>query len=184
MDDTDRLADRLATLAALERGATAGEVLAFYDSLPAVPVDRLAGSWRGSGVPTGHRLDGVLEALGWHGKRFAGPEEAHPLLFDDGRGAVVPVNPAFAPLGLVLRAPGLVRHPLTARLFRLALPLLRTRRPRARLRAVRSRGVVTATMIYDALPVEDAFRAVGPDTLLGLMNLRGLPAPFFFVLRR
>lgn len=176
--------DPLATLALLERGTTPAELLAFYDSLPAAAVGQLTGSWRGYGIPAGHRLDGVLEALGWHGKRFAGPEEAYPLLFDDGRGGVVSVNPAFAPLGLVLRVPRLLRHPLTVRLFRLALPLLGARGPRARLRAVESRGVVTATMIYDALPVDDAFRAVDEHTLLGLMDLRGMREPFFFVLRR
>lgn len=176
--------ERLERLERLEQGTTAGELLTFFDSLPAVSVGQLAGSWQGSGIPTGHRLDGVLEAMGWHGKRFAGPEEAHPLLFDDGRGAVVPVNPTFAPMGLVLRAPGLARHPLTVRVFRLVLPLVRTRKPRARLRAMESRGVVTATMLYDALPINDAFRTVAPDTLLGLMDLRGMEDPFFFVLRR
>ena len=46
------------------------------------------------------------------------------------------------------------------------------------------RGVSTATMIYDALPIHDVFRKVDDDTVLGLMDLRGLPQPFFFVLRR
>ncbi|MGA8046787.1 MAG: DUF4334 domain-containing protein, partial [Dermatophilaceae bacterium] len=66
-------------------------------------------------------------------------------------------------------------------------PLLRTRRtrrPAARLRMVEYRGVVTGTMIYDALPIKDHFRAVDDDTLLGAMDLRGLEDPFLFVLRR
>ena len=45
-------------------------------------------------------------------------------------------------------------------------------------------GVVTATMIYDALPINDLFRAVDGATRLGLMDLRDMPQPFFFVLRR
>ena len=60
----------------------------------------------------------------------------------------------------------------------------RTGRPAARLRMVEYRGVVTGTMIYDALPINDHFRAVDDDTLLGAMDLRGLPDPFLFVLRR
>ncbi|MBN0039820.1 DUF4334 domain-containing protein [Cellulosimicrobium cellulans] len=44
--------------------------------------------------------------------------------------------------------------------------------------------MATAAMTYDALPVEDAFRAVDDDTLLGLMEARGMERPFFFVLRR
>ncbi len=46
------------------------------------------------------------------------------------------------------------------------------------------RGVVTATMIYDSLPIQDMFRAAASDTLLGLMDLRGMAQPFFSVLRR
>jgi hypothetical protein len=39
-------------------------------------------------------------------------------------------------------------------------------------------------MIYDALPINDLFRAAGPDTLVGAMDMRGLADPFFFILRR
>lgn len=30
----------------------------------------IVGLWRGRGIPTGHPLDGVLENLGWFGKRL------------------------------------------------------------------------------------------------------------------
>lgn len=63
-------------------------------------------------------------------------------------------------------------------------PLLWTTQPRARLRMVEHRGVLTAAMVYDSLPVIDFFRRVGPDALLGAMDMRGLPNPFLFVLRR
>jgi hypothetical protein len=59
-----------------------------------------------------------------------------------------------------------------------------TRKPKARLRSLEHRGVVTAAMVYDALPIIYVFRRVDADTLLGLMDLRGLPAPFFFLLER
>ena len=62
--------------------------------------------------------------------------------------------------------------------------LLRTTKPKARLRRMEYRGVVSATMIYDALPILDIFREVDQATLLGLMDLRGMPQPFFFILRR
>ena len=64
------------------------------------------------------------------------------------------------------------------------MPLLSTKRPAARLRMVEYRGVVTGTMIYDALPINDHFRAVDEDTLLGAMDFRGMESPFMFVLRR
>ncbi|MGL5074428.1 MAG: DUF4334 domain-containing protein, partial [Waterburya sp.] len=34
------------------------------------------------------------------------------------------------------------------------------------------------------LPINDAFRKVDDNTLLGLMDFNGEPQPFFFVLRR
>jgi hypothetical protein len=39
-------------------------------------------------------------------------------------------------------------------------------------------------MVYDALPIVDVFRRISPGTLLGLMDLRGLTDPFFFLLQR
>ena len=39
-------------------------------------------------------------------------------------------------------------------------------------------------MSYDALPIDDVFRKVDDDTLVGAMDARGLEAPFMFVLRR
>ena len=171
-------------LRALLPGASTDEVLALFDALPPVEVADVLGAWRGAELPTGHRLDGLLGRFGWHGKRFEGAEAAHPLVFSDGRGGLVRINPALVPLGLAVRIAPLLRTPLAAAAFRLVRPLLRTRKPRARLRMVRYRGVVTATMCYDALPVHDAFRAVDADTLLGLMDMRGGAAPFAFVLRR
>jgi hypothetical protein len=158
--------------------------LARFDGLPPVRVEEMTGAWRGRELPTGNRLDGLLGRFGWHGKRFDGPDAAHPLLFDDGRGGVVAINPALLPLSLALRWAGLFRNPVAAALFRLALPALRTRRPRARLRMTEYRGVVSATMIYDALPVHDAFRRVDEDTLIGAMDMRGLDQPFLFLLWR
>ena len=45
------------------------------------------------------------------------------------------------------------------------------------------RGVVSATMCYDRLPIHDAFRRVDDVTVLGVMDLRGAP-PYVFLLER
>ncbi len=185
--DTHRGSDAVARsqqLEILERGTTAPIALAFFDTLPPVGLHEMIGSWRGSGVPTGNPLDGMLERFGWHGKRFDGIEDAHPLVFADGHGRLINVNPALMPMGAILRVPALVKTPVTTRLFRLVRPLISTRRPAARLRMMEYRGVLTTTMIYDALPINDAFRKVDDDTLLGVMDLRGLDQPFVFTLRR
>jgi hypothetical protein len=39
-------------------------------------------------------------------------------------------------------------------------------------------------MIYDSLPINDVFRKVDDDTVLGAMDLRFTPQPFFFILTR
>ncbi|KAB7745358.1 DUF4334 domain-containing protein [Nostocoides sp. F2B08] len=170
-------------LAELEAGAGLAAGLAFFDGLPPVSVETMLGSWRGSGVPTGSPLDGLLETYGWHGKRFDGPDDAHPLVFADDRGRFA-VNPAGLPLGALLRLGPRVRGERAGAALRPLLRARRTRRPAARLRMVEYRGVSTGTMIYDALPINDHFRAVDDDTLLGAMDLRGLSDPFLFVLRR
>ena len=69
-------------------------------------------------------------------------------------------------------------------LFQAVIPLLVTDRSRARLRMTRYRDVDSATMIYDHAPINDVFRRVDEDTVLGLMDLKGMEQPFFFLLRR
>jgi hypothetical protein len=176
--------DPAARLRELQRGTTLDAALAFYDDLDPVELDEMTGAWRGEGLPTGSPFDGVLQRYGWRGKRFDGPDAVHPLVFNARRGRAVSVNPAFMPMALGVRYPRLLHAPLVARLFAGLRPLLSTRKPKARLRMTRYRGVVSATMCYDALPINDVFRKVDDDTLVGAMDLRGLAAPFMFVLRR
>ncbi len=176
--------DPAARLAELEGGTDTATALAFFDALPAVAIDELVGAWRGGGLPTGHRFDGMLERFGWHGKRFGGADDGHPLVFDRPGGGTVELHPMFLPFGLVARYPRLLGHAAFAGLFKRLTPLLRVRTPRARLRMVEHRGVVSAAMFYDDLPICDVFRRVDADTRLGLMDARGMRKPFFFVLRR
>lgn len=172
-------------LAAFEAGGgTAADLLALFDSLPPVSTEAIRGRWRGSGVPSGHPMDGLLERFGWWGKAFNGPDDVHPLLCEGRGGAVFALNPALIPINLVNRHIGLFNTPLAGAAFALVGRAAATRRPAARLRMAEFRGVVTATMIYDSLPIQDVFRAAASDALLGLMDLRGMAQPFFFALRR
>lgn len=159
--------------------------LALFDALPPVSMDFMLGRWRGEGFPTGHPLDGALEAYGWWGKRFDSAEDVHPLLFTRRGGGTLAIDPRW--LAPALR--WLDRWPLPAsatlgRVLRPWLPLLSTRRSAARLRLVEHRGQVSAAMIYDRLPIHDLFRRLDDDVVLGLMDLKGARRPFFFVLRR
>jgi hypothetical protein len=173
-------ADRLRVL---EQRASPEEALAFFDGCGPVHVEELRGCWKGSGVPTGHPFDGLLEALGWHGKRFQSPDETHPLVFEGATG-LFSANPALMPANLAVRFNRLVRTPPMRVIGRRLVRMARTWKPRARLRMMEYRGVVTATMSYDALPINDHFRRVDADTVIGVMDFRTIDRPFVFVLRR
>lgn len=171
-----------AALAALGPSSTTIRALALFDTLPAVGAGELRGRWHGRELATGHPMDGLLEATGWYGKQFDDDESVHPLLFRTS-GGIVPVDPRWAPMGIAGRVPVSTVARLRPSIDVLR-PLLRSRRHRARLRQVHHRGVTTTAMVYDHLPIIDTFRRVGPDTVLGVMDLRIHPQPYFFVLDR
>jgi hypothetical protein len=169
--------------ARLADGLPRAEAFALFDAAPPVGADEMLGLWRGSGLPTGSPLDGLLEAYGWYGKEFLDAETVHPLLIGT-RSGPRPVDPALVPMAVLRDRPGLAHSRAARTAFRLARPLVTTSKPRARLRSVGHRGVQTAAMVYDALPIIDVFRRLSDDVRLGLMDLRSLSDPFFFVLRR
>jgi hypothetical protein len=159
------------------------DALAAFDAGRAVTCEELLGRWRGSEVPTGHPMDGLLETYRWWGKAFRSADDVDPLLFEGRDGTVRALDPRRLPLAVAANgwAP---RWRAAGALTALAHPLLATGAPRARLRDMEVRGVVTAAMVYDHLPVVDAFRRVGDSELLGLMDRRGDRVPFLFRLTR
>ena len=174
----------LTRLCQLEPAAPLADVLALFDGLPPAPIATLIGDWKGGEIATGHAFDGLLGPSGWHGKRFVSADVVDPLVFRRKDGRLFAGNPGLMPLGLIKRFPAMARSRLSAALFRGAAPLFATARPAARLRMTEYRGVTSATMIYDALPINDVFRLVDANTMLGAMDIRGFPEPFFFTLRR
>jgi GXWXG protein/uncharacterized protein DUF4334 len=165
--------------------ATTNEALAIFDRLEAVDTGFMLGAWKGEGFATDHPLDGALEAYHWHGKRFESLEHVHPLVFRTLRGSRASVNPAhLMPAIWLLHHFPFLKSNAMGRIFQACIPLLATRRSRARLRTMDCRGKPGAVMIYDNVPINDAFRKLDPDTVLGMMDLKGMAQPFFFVLRR
>ncbi|WP_409426598.1 DUF4334 domain-containing protein [Mycobacterium sp. SMC-11] len=165
---------------------TTAEACEIFDAAEAVDPDFMVGTWHGSELPTGHPLDGLLGATGWWGKQFVDAETVHPLLFPTRDGAALwAFNPvlAFSVLGLATKLPALKNRSFLGQINALQ-PLLRTRSPRARLRTTRYRGVDSATMVYDQAPVNDVFRRLSDDAVIGAMDLRGSSRPYFFVLCR
>ncbi|MGB3521534.1 MAG: DUF4334 domain-containing protein [Mycobacterium sp.] len=165
---------------------TTAQACEIFDAAEAVDPDFMVGTWHGSELPTGHPLDGLLAATGWWGKQFVDAETVHPLLFPTRDGSALwAFNPvlAFSVLGLAAKLPALKKRSFLRQINAVA-PLLRTRSPRARLRTTRFRGVDSATMVYDQAPVNDVFRRLSDDAVIGAMDLRGSSRPYFFVLRR
>ena len=170
----------------LEAGKTSTrEALVIFDSLEPINADFMLGAWRGGGFPTDHPMDGVLETFHWYGKRFDGPEDVHPLVFSTPAGRKKNINPVLVMPGLnLLGFLPFLNTPLGGRVFQGLLPLFATRRSRARLRLTEYRGKSSASMIYDNLPINDVFRKVDDNTVLGVMDFKGMTQPFFFILRR
>ena len=156
--------------------------LAYFDSLDPVDIDTMIGDWRGAELSTGHPMDGMLAASRWFGKSFNSAEVVHPLVHTGLTGRRFCVNPALLPIKLGMRLTWL--RPITPLLFGLLQPVLSTRAPKARLRMMEHRGKTSATMVYDAKPINDVFRKIDDDTVLGLMDHRGADTPFFFTLTR
>lgn len=166
-------------------GVTTEEAFEIFDSLEPVEISFMLGNWKGESFPTNHPLDGILEAYRWYGKRFESQEEVHPLVFSTLSDKLVSLNPAFmgSSLNGIDRKP--VRsNPFMERLFHTIMPLLATSDSSARLRMSEYRGKSSATMIYDKLPINDVFRKLDDDAVLGIMDLKGMKTPFFFILRR
>ncbi|MEC7118460.1 MAG: DUF4334 domain-containing protein [Pseudomonadota bacterium] len=177
------MTDRLQQLQAMiTSGATTEQALDFFDALEAVELHMMIGQWRGVGLPTQHLMDGLLESFGWYGKAFFDPDHVHPLLFKI-NDQVAAIDPRWVPISLVAQ----YQLPLQNLLAKLSTPakhMMTTSESRARIRMVDFRGKLSATMIYDHFPIFDIFRRIDDNTLLGVMDFKGIKQPFFFVLYR
>lgn len=80
-------------------------------------------------IPAGHPFDGVLENLGWFGKRFNFDRRADPLLFRAGERHLVAINPKWIPIHLALRLHAVGRTHAARNLFSYLLRRLRARGP-------------------------------------------------------
>ncbi len=162
---------------------TTEQALKQFDELEAVDIDFMMGRWQGSGLHTNHPMDGLLEQFNWYGKAFINSEQVHPLLFLDNNNQIFKIAPSPTLMNLSARQ----NFPKVAAmnwLFRLSQFLFKTEQSQARLRMMKYRGKVSATMIYDYLPIHDTFRKIDQDTVLGLMDFKKVKQPFFFILKR
>ncbi|MEM8722175.1 MAG: DUF4334 domain-containing protein [Cyanobacteria bacterium P01_G01_bin.39] len=165
-----------------QENTTTEEALRLFDGLDTVDLEFMIGKWKGSGFNTNHPLDGLLETIGWYGKEFVNPDCVHPLLFADGESIFkVDPNPLITEMGLGVSIP---KNPSLKPFYQGMSKLLETEKSKARIRMMQYRDRLSATMIYDYLPIHDAFRKLDDNTVLGLMDWKGMSQPFFFILKR
>ncbi|MGB3135346.1 MAG: DUF4334 domain-containing protein [Nodosilinea sp.] len=178
MDISDRLDPIL-----LSKQATTESALQIFDALEPVSLAFMIGRWRGSEISSHHPMDGLLEASHWYGKEFIDPETVHPLLFLDSQNRIFKVAPNLVAMKMGLSMP-FFKHDLMRPVIRLMASMSRTESSQARLRMMEYRDRVGATMIYDNLPINDSFRKVDDNTVIGVMDFKPVPQPFFFILQR
>ena len=168
----------------LQQGKTStDEALKLFDELEPVDLEFMMGRWKGAGFDTNHPMDGLLEAFNWYGKEFIAPDHVHPLLFLDGNNKIFKVTPNPTAMNLALRF-AVPKNQAIKLLFKVMNLMLKTEESKARIRMMEHRQKISATMIYDNLPIHDIFRKVDDNTVLGLMDFKGMQQPFFFVLNR
>jgi hypothetical protein len=162
---------------------TTEHALQLFDGLEPVDLEFMTGRWKGSEIHTDHPMNGFLEASNWYGKEFIDPETVHPLLFLDSGQRITKVAPNPVAMEWMLKTP-VFKNESFKPLVAVTTSLLKTEQSQARLRMMEFRGKVSATMIYDYLPINDAFRRVDDNTVFGVMDYKTVPQPFFFTLKR
>ena len=70
------------------------------------------------------------------------------------------------------------------KLMPLATKVLKTYESKARARMIEFRGKSSATMVYDEKPIHDHFRKISENMVLGIMDLKSITQPYFFILER
>ncbi len=155
-----------------------------FQRLPPIEPREMIGLWTGRGIPSDHPFDGVLENLGWFGKRFTPDLRADALLFRFGERELIPIDPARIPLRLALRIRKVGKTRAARKLFSYLQRKLRAKGPVASLKTMSFQGVASAAMIYDDQPIIDHFRKMDDRKIIGAMTIQGDDRIYFFKLER
>ncbi|AAM54980.1 DUF4334 domain-containing protein [Rhizobium sp. MC63] len=115
----------------------------------------------------GASFDGVLEDLGWFGKRFTPDMRADVLLFRAGDRRLVAVDPKWIPLRLTLRFYKIDRTRVASNQVFLSPAPAAGEGPVASLKAMMFGCVKSAAMVYDDQPIVDHFRRIDAERIMG-----------------
>ncbi|WP_104668862.1 DUF4334 domain-containing protein [Ensifer adhaerens] len=155
-----------------------------FRRLPPITPRELVGLWRGRCIATGHPFDGVLENLGWFGKRFGSDLRADALLFRAGPGRLRAIDPKWAPLRLALRCHRFGRTLIARSIFSHLQRVFQAKGPVACLKTLAFDGAASAAMVYDDQPIIDHFRKIDENRIMGLMIIRNDQRVYAFELTR
>ncbi|MDR0920258.1 MAG: DUF4334 domain-containing protein [Oscillospiraceae bacterium] len=159
---------------------TQQEGLDFFDTLEPADVKELKYKWKGSEVPSGHPMDGMLNAVNWYGKYFTDVDNVYPLIFEKNNGKLFAGNPKLMPIKAFETAP----RWLVSILFKIATPFIKTKKSSAILRMMEFRGKLTAAMIYDDKPIIDIFAKIDDKTFLGITETKwDIGLYYFFIIK-
>ncbi|MGW1870628.1 DUF4334 domain-containing protein [Streptomyces mauvecolor] len=64
------------------------ELEGLWAALETVRPEEILGTWKGSGIATGHRVESLLAQARWYGKTFHSVSRAEPLIYRDEQGAL------------------------------------------------------------------------------------------------
>jgi len=163
--------------------ADQASILSWFHSLAPMHPSELIGLWQGEGMASGHPLDGVLENLGWFGKRFHPDLRADALLFQLGPQRLVALEPAYFPIRTAVRLAPFGRTSVARNWFSYLYKILRAKGTTAALETHEDEAGPTAAMAYDRQPIVDHFRRIDETTVAGMMVVSGEQLRYFFRLR-
>lgn len=159
-----------------DESVTQDDLAVAFDTLNSVSIEMLTGTWKVDPSYTETSGGKMLIESGWWGARFVDAETVDPLLYPTPDG-----NAVFAAdLQAVLAVLSTGERDIPARRNE-----VETSTPIGRLRMVEYRDVLTATLVYDQVPVLDYLRAIDRDTIVAAVEHRGrVKQPDYALLRR
>ncbi|WP_438489729.1 DUF4334 domain-containing protein [Streptomyces sp. S186] len=86
--DVEQARERIAEIRAAGGQVSTDELDALWGALSPVRPEEILGAWRGRAFVTGHRVESLLTAANWHGKRFHSLTDVQPLICRDADGAL------------------------------------------------------------------------------------------------
>ena len=151
-------------------------MFALFDTMKPVETAFMKGEWDGGAFETGHQTCKWVVDTKFAGKRFNSDRDVEPVFVWSAGGQ----KEFYKPNGYAQASKG-----PQSRLATHCVEVQADSSKVGQLREVRYRGKVTATLVYDSLPIMDYFLKVDENTVIAAADNKNKPeGTFFFWLRR